>query len=89
MTHLLLVGRSGTLVLLPAEEDGKLIEDDGEVQVNFAIFDLAEGRGGLLRVAPPPLKNQIGIGLLLGVASDAADLRLHNHRFFNGAAEHS
>ena len=89
MTHLLLIRWIRTLVLLPAEEDGKLIEDDGEVQIDLALRDLTKRCRRLLCVTASPLEDQIGIALFLSVASDTTDLGLHHHSFLCGAAEHA
>ena len=89
VAHLLLIRWIRTFVLLPAEEDGKLIEDDGEVQIDLALSDLSKRRRCLLCVTTSPLEDQIGITLFLGVASNTTDLGLHHHRFFCGAAEHA
>ena len=89
VAHLLLIRWIRTLILLPAEEDGKLIEDDGEVQIDLALRDLTERRRRLLCVTTSPLEDQIGITLFLGVASNTTDLGLYHHSFLCGAAEHA
>ena len=44
VTHLLLVGWARILILLRAEEYRELVEDDGEIEVDLALRDLAKGR---------------------------------------------
>ena len=72
------------LVVHCLEEDRKLVEDYRQVHIQFAILDISEGCRCFDCVTTGPLEDQFIEGSCLGVASNAANLRLDDHGFLLG-----